>query len=335
MKRFWLSILLCIVAVIFYTGYNNNSNRVSITEQQYSIPEVKAHIKNLFITNQKDTGELFDLLVNAAMREKEYALTHEVFYHAQSRTWLFLNLLRTGISEWLDQERVQDFMYLREPSKKFNFNQPVTDVVIERGILNIQDKFPDKDPIFGNILLSVNLSMVGNALYEGESLFDFFLKNYSINPSSYEVIYSILNEWLPETRLNSLSPELFEQCIQRYEELFSFLETGVIYQIFIRQEYVGNIAYLSKYGGRFYFNDPSPAKQAEYIQDAIRESKQQPTLATNKYQARLLCDLHTVLNPQSGVKIFTTCLPSQQKQFDESCTLFKDFLWQKLDEVKG
>jgi hypothetical protein len=130
--------------------------------------------------------------------------------------------------------------------------------------------------------------------------------------------------------LNSLSQELYDQCIEQFEQLFSFLDTGVIYQIGIPRDLVGRLVYLSKYGGRLYFEDPNPYHQADYIMNALKESKEQPSFKNNKYQTQILCDLHTLLNPRSSVLIVTYSLPSQQKQFDDSCKVFKEFVWDQL-----
>jgi hypothetical protein len=247
--------------------------------------------KKSMVENIEKYPEIF---VKVLSREEEFCESHEVFYHAQLNNFNIVRDLLKEIYAKCELMHIgKDFQFLRNWIHAPEFT--VSDLFTN--YRNIDDHEPE----ISRILLSVNLSLFGNAGSCGEETFGYFKDNHSFRRPS---IAGLLEEIFNYFGFNCT-------YLERLLELNAKLKTneGVLLQIFIPKEKVNDYAYLSSAGGMHHELRPT-------LSAVIEQYKKDPKVLGNfdSLQARILLSKDCMLNPKSGVKIFRYTMASKENK---------------------
>lgn len=276
-------------------------------------------------------------LVNSILeKERGYADTHCVFYHAQHKDFMIVQDLLKEIFEFIMINKdLYDFQFLRPWyifPPKINANK-----FIDKTNKKNPYGWTDHQTELSTKLLSVNLALFGNftLISGGECTFDYFLNCLSIcfdNDKISRLLHDII------THFN------FNECyLNRLLDLKKYIscKEGILHQIFIPKKLVPSNSYISlplgiplksKFPGCSY----DQAKQRnlnllEIVQhyqdrsiiDAINKDQEfikscglsfeyydhtpalkRETKIIDRLQARLIFSRKILCNPKSGIKIF-------------------------------
>lgn len=259
---------------------------------------------------RENSGKLNELLARTLNQERIHR-DYYVLYHAQNKKFiLFYDILKELIKQTLKKEHTA-FEYLRVPGPA-TYNKKLAEIV-KKGFEW------DHDPEVKKMLLSVNLSLFGNAsVTTGESSFSALLFDRSILPPErlFELIFD--------------SFELDRAFIEKFKNLFKKYEPqeGNLLQIFIPKDVINTYVYLSQAYGRLLsmpmiHHAAIPLKPVVIRKDGKTDVLDLKTIDAQTYlalfrnhpedisaydmdrmQGRLLITNDFLLNPESGVKIY-------------------------------
>ena len=313
----------------------SNNNRMCQTE---------AHSKALSIENPyyiqslKETQATYKKLVDPIIKkEKEMMHSHFVFYHGQQA---YLSLLHDFLKE------LYQFMMIHGTLKNFEllrtwyeaFEQVDANRFIDAEENGILSYWNDHKPFLVKNMMCANLALFGNATNTGESSWQYFLCDRSINPPKIE---SILTEIFSALNLDT---KYISQLLDIHTAVT--FPSGILQQIFIPKDKVDKFVYLSRAYGTPY---RTPIIERYFDRMKQRHTSIAPILdlyqtAPEKInnidclQARIIFSQDMILNPQNDIHIirYTTAdqnaIHAYQKQLKKlTQEIFTDWLSKKID----
>ncbi len=278
---------------------------------------------------------IYNVLLARTLTQERKHRDHHVVYHAQERNFiLFYDILNELFKRTLEKG-YSAFEYLRIPGSA-TYAKTLAEI-LQKGFES------DTEPEIVKLLLSINLSLFGNARTIGEGSLSAFILNQSINPprALFELIFDKFG--------------INDAYIKKFEDLFALYkpqEGGNLLQIFIPRSKINDYLYLSQAYGKPLSQKPllaiAPLEPVTFVDkegkhhtydlktidaqtylDIYRNHPQAISYEDmDRIQGRLLISHDFLLNPESGVKIYRYNLMSDQKT-----TEYKRKLTSLIDEA--
>ncbi len=278
---------------------SNTFTHLSQTDAYFSLPlTYPSHWVEAYTKYQP----LMDTII---YKERELAESHYVFYHGQQGIYRLVQDITTELLRLDSSDSFSDFCYIRSPNNFF-----AEKIDLEQFIQETEVRFPyglwdNYQPDLARRLLSVNFSLFANQDIPGSATFEYFLNSESCTDYSVELL---LKDFFNDHGFNvKYIPELVEtyKIIKQPE--------GNLLQIFIPQDQVDTYAYICQRKGTPYrtqilaecYNWDKNRHIA--IAPLLKAYKNNPETCTNiiKWQARLFITSNGLLNPHSGIKIYS------------------------------
>ncbi len=176
-----------------------------------------------------------NLVLSAISKEREHA-SYDVFYHAEATIYALFQDIVTEVLKYAAQSKADSpFYYLRIPGA--SSSNEILSNLLKKGFSI------DHDPRIRNLLLSVNLSLFGNAKDESESTMQYFLDGTSINSPYGKNPRSFIAGVVADLGL-IIDLQFVDQLTALYEK-YLISDTGSLLQIFIPKDKVNDYVYLS------------------------------------------------------------------------------------------
>lgn len=170
------------------------------------------------------------ILDAAVEKEREMAIKgYYAFYHGEGKNIFLYQKIVTEYMQQLAGREFKDFYFLRYPEPSF-------DKDISFQSLASMDNEYDLDPAISQRLLSVNLSLYGNAKNLGESSLYYAMEDLNITGSGSRALLTFF-------KMNSLDVKLLYELAELAEKAYA---TGTLLQIFVPQHAVEKIGYPSR-----------------------------------------------------------------------------------------
>lgn len=277
--------------------------------------------KNTVYTQFKlaSNGMLQKLVDKAIAREKEHVQDYYVFYHGQMFEFRVLQDVITLLTQTLRlQGKMHNFVYLRGPEKN-SYPAIAAQDYVDSLYKTIGPLWDDCMPDTQKMLLSVNLSLFGNTTYIYASMcsFAFFLDSRNITAFQVD---RLAEKFFLEHGFTTAALTELVNLTQKYKTA-----EGNLLQIFIPKNKVDECAYIC-YGYGIPCDTVLDAKCWNTLKK--RHTRIRPILETyrtnpntlpdiDRLQARLVMSSATLMNPDSGIKIFryTTLSKELKKQY--------------------
>ena len=237
---------------------------LSIAAKKTAVP-TKAYLSQCGLRNivsktwREQLKSHHDMIHNIVVKEEKFADTHHVFYHAQCAQLMgFQDLLKIS-HERVHKRKITDFIFLRSPRAAALQKTSVSSFLQQEGRWAY-----DMSPRNRNRLLSVNLSLFGNAgsVQDKECSFDYFLNDFSVAP--------------PEVGCLLLEIQSAFGCdYPKMSSVSSFLERDgapSLLQIFVPKEEVDRAVYISAPLGCPILSVEQMESAAEYMTSSILDS---------------------------------------------------------------
>ena len=284
-----------------------------------------------------------DSLIQELIKNARYnAQTHYECYHAQASSLRIVQDLYKEIRILLDELVIthKDFHFLR-------FNDPIFSRYT--GIHDfLTDKLADKEEIhdgerdMSTSLLSVNFSPFGNYDIDGESTFDFYLYNFSVQNVAQRLALQIVRSLGFTENGTPLSYSIVTHALEELLHTHSQQSRGSLFQLLIPKKNIDTIGYTSHSYGI-----PATAQEKDQLSPLEQLSFKTKTVLINKLydnnfslslylesyrkepekiryltnlQGRLLITQDQFLNPASGIiiKRFTALSPEQEELYNQA-----------------
>ena len=293
-------------------------------------PGLHSEVSSIFSSKISEIGLNFfkSLLKSVIQNEIKFKDDYYVFYHGQPRDFALMQDIYNGLYNIFYKKNIHDFVMLRIPSENQARFETVVDFLryyIKNGEIFRAADF-DLQSHTKYLLLSVNPSLFGNTFGSGCSSLEYFLCSTGCTFVDTSDLVERTFEFF------SLQDVFYKNQfeIKELQELLAALEkekTGLLQQIFVPKKMVDLIAYRSWPLGSLYYEDKYPEKHPVSIDlNDYESNKSSDDFNFDITQFRLLMS-GPMLDPQSGVKIFTFC--NQTQKFNE----YKIKLQKLLDKI--
>ncbi len=246
---------------------------------------------------------------------------YDVAYHAQKIDFQFVYDVLKELFSWLDnQANIREFEYLRIPGAAFAFKQAIADIIKKDfgdiAELSQEDRRAlDFNPAISKILLAANLSLFGNTgkNFKESTFYFYFLDNRSVRDINVIELLQDIFERI------GMSYNDLKQLDDFYKTEFTKLlaqkidRSGNLIQIFIPKNKVNDYLYLSGVHGvplqTITINGQSTNVHELGAEKFIEIYRNNPAALDpeemDQIQARLFLTNTFLLNPASGIKIYT------------------------------
>ena len=284
-----------------YCVFKPSTTECGPTQAHLSLPKIKDAVDRAYgHAHALERPEVAQIVKKVQDREQEFKDDYYVFYHGQFFEFRVLqDIVKTVLQLLHLQGKNKHFVYLRMPTE---FYTPLTPKTVAEEFKSGAD---DHSQDLQKRLISVNLSLFGNInLQFIECTFNFFILSYNCHR------LSIKDEIHTFFSLQGLPVEFVNQVIELCEKFKT--REGNLIQIFIPKNKVDTCAYLCKPLGHPYDQPIVPAHFDSAKQmhtkfgPVLEEYCNNPARVENldALQARLIIANDTLLNPNSGIKIY-------------------------------
>jgi hypothetical protein len=279
-------------------------------------PGLHSEVSKIFSPKISEMGLDFfkSLLKSVIQNEIKFKNDYYVFYHGQPRDFALMQDIYHGLYAIVYKKEMHDFVMLRIPSGdqvKFTTMLDFLTCYIKNDEIFKVHEF-DLQPHIKKLLLSVNPSLFGNISFcPGCSTLEYFL-------FSTGCTFVDTSELMERTFEFFGMQNVFHENQSEIKELQELLcaqedgKTGLLQQIFVPRKIVDSIAYRAVPFGGLYYEDRNPYRHPVSIDLNYYESgKISDDFLFDTAQFRLLMS-GAMLDPESGVKIFTFCNETQK-----------------------
>ena len=264
-------------------------------------------------------------------KEIELQDDYYVFYHGQKREFLAMQNLFESLYEFFYKKAFIDFLMLRVPEEE-HYKYKVLDKFFNA----FGRMFHDGQENIRKLLLSVNPSLFGNTYSKTDgglsSTLYYFITSGNAN-------YTDFSKYSKQVFSFFKISSDFDKYKKDLDKLFQILsedektKSGLIIQIFVPKKVVNDIVYRAYAGGTPFYGANLFASTTAQVLDNYRKqilAKDIYTLDTAQF--RILLNKETMLNAESGVKIFRYYNKTENtKKYDN---LFKKFMDKMIQDLQ-